>query len=54
MKRIDVHNHVIPETLVKAMQANPVYNTQIEGEGRDRVFIRGKTRFPFEIGRAHV
>ena len=48
MKRIDVHNHVIPETLVKAMQANPVYNTQIEGEGHNRVFIRGKVRFPFE------
>lgn len=47
MKRIDVHNHVIPETLVKAMQADPVYNTKIEGEGANRVFIRGKTRFPF-------
>ncbi len=48
MKRIDVHNHVIPETLVKAMQADPVYNTKIEGEGHNRVFIRGKVRFPFE------
>ncbi len=48
MKRIDVHNHVIPETIVKAMQDNPVYNTKIEGEGNDRVFIRGKVRFPFE------
>ncbi len=48
MKRIDVHNHVIPETLVKAMQADPVYNTKIEGEGANRVFIRGKVRFPFE------
>jgi aminocarboxymuconate-semialdehyde decarboxylase len=48
MKRIDVHNHVIPETLVKAMQADPVYNTRIEGEGASRVFIRGKVRFPFE------
>jgi len=48
MKRIDVHNHVIPETLVKAMQADPVYNTKVEGEGHNRVFIRGKVRFPFE------
>ena len=48
MKRIDVHNHVIPETIVKAMQENPVYNTKIEGEGHNRVFIRGKVRFPFE------
>ncbi|MBX3663527.1 MAG: amidohydrolase [Burkholderiales bacterium] len=48
MKRIDVHNHVIPETIVRAMQADPAYNTRIEGEGPDRVFIRGKVRFPFE------
>ncbi len=48
MQRIDVHNHVIPETIVKAMQENPVYNTKIEGEGHNRIFIRGKVRFPFE------
>jgi len=48
MKRIDVHNHVIPETIVKAMQENPVYNTKIEGEGHNRTFIRGKVRFPFD------
>ncbi len=48
MKRIDVHNHVIPETIVQAMQENPAYNTKIEGEGNNRVFIRGKVRFPFD------
>ena len=45
MKRIDLHSHVIPETIVRAMCENPVYNTRIEGEGDKRVFVRGKTRF---------
>jgi aminocarboxymuconate-semialdehyde decarboxylase len=45
VKRIDLHSHVIPETIVQAMRDNPVYNTKIEGEGDKRVFVRGKTRF---------
>ena len=45
MKRIDLHSHVIPETIVQAMRESPVYNTRIEGEGDKRVFVRGKTRF---------
>ncbi len=48
MKRIDVHSHVIPETIVKAMRENPdLYKTRIEGEGDKRVFVRGKVRFDF-------
>ncbi|MDH5535660.1 MAG: amidohydrolase family protein, partial [Betaproteobacteria bacterium] len=48
MKRIDVHSHVIPETLVAAMREQPdLYKTKIEGEGDKRVFVRGKVRFPF-------
>ena len=45
MKRIDLHSHVIPETIIQAMRGDPVYNTRIEGEGDKRVFVRGKTRF---------
>ncbi len=46
MKRIDLHSHVIPETIVRAMRDQPdVYNTRIEGEGHKRVFVRGKVRF---------
>ena len=46
MKHIDLHSHVIPETIIRAMREQPdVYNTQIEGEGHKRVFVRGKTRF---------
>lgn len=46
MKRIDVHSHVIPETIVKAMRENPdLYRTRIEGEGDKRVFVRGHVRF---------
>ncbi|MCW5603429.1 MAG: amidohydrolase [Burkholderiales bacterium] len=48
MKRIDVHNHVIPETIVQAMRENfDLYKTKIEGEGNRRVFVRGKVRFDF-------
>jgi aminocarboxymuconate-semialdehyde decarboxylase len=46
MKRIDLHSHVIPETIQRAMREQPdVYNTRIEGEGDKRVFVRGKVRF---------
>jgi aminocarboxymuconate-semialdehyde decarboxylase len=46
MKRIDVHSHVIPETIVQAMREQPeLYKTVIEGEGQQRKFVRGKVRF---------
>ena len=46
MKRIDLHSHVIPETIIQAMRDQPaIYNTRIEGDGAKRVFVRGKTRF---------
>jgi aminocarboxymuconate-semialdehyde decarboxylase len=46
MKRIDVHSHVIPETIVQAMREQPeLYKTVIEGEGHQRKFVRGKVRF---------
>ncbi|MGZ5091034.1 MAG: hypothetical protein ACXWCY_11885 [Burkholderiales bacterium] len=46
MKRIDLHSHVIPETIIQAMRDQPdVYRTRIEGEGHKRVFVRGRTRF---------
>lgn len=46
MKRIDVHSHVIPETIVQAMRENPdLYKTVIKGEGHARKFIRGTVEF---------
>jgi aminocarboxymuconate-semialdehyde decarboxylase len=45
MKRIDLHSHVIPETIVAAMSADPVYKTRIEGEGEKRAFVRGNVHF---------
>lgn len=45
MKRIDLHSHVIPETIVAAMSSDPAYNTRIEGAGDKRVFVRGNVRF---------
>ena len=46
MERIDLHSHVIPQTIIDAMRAEPqVYNTRIEGAGDKLVFVRGKTRF---------
>jgi aminocarboxymuconate-semialdehyde decarboxylase len=46
MKRIDLHSHVIPETIVQAMIDNfALYQTRVEGEGHHRVFVRGHTRF---------
>jgi aminocarboxymuconate-semialdehyde decarboxylase len=46
MKRIDVHSHVIPETIVQAMREQPqLYKTVIEGEGHQRKFVRGKVKF---------
>lgn len=46
MKRIDLHSHVIPETIVQAMRQNPeMYKTVIKGEGQTRKFIRGKIEF---------
>lgn len=46
MKRIDTHNHVIPETIIDAMRAQPeLYKTRIEGERGSYRFTRGKTTF---------
>jgi len=49
MKRVDMHSHVIPETIVQAWRERPeLYNTKVEGEGDQRTFIRGKVRFALE------
>lgn len=49
MKRVDLHNHVIPETIVEAWREQPdLYQTKVEGEGHKRVFVRGKVRFDLE------
>ena len=46
MKRIDVHSHVIPETIIQAMREQPaLYNTTIEGKGDELKFARGKVTF---------
>jgi aminocarboxymuconate-semialdehyde decarboxylase len=46
VKRIDTHNHVIPETIIQEMRAHPdIYKTVIEGEGHQRKFVRGKIKF---------
>ena len=46
MKRIDVHSHVIPETIQQAMREQPaLYKTAIEGEGNARKFVRGNVKF---------
>jgi aminocarboxymuconate-semialdehyde decarboxylase len=49
MKRIDLHSHVIPETMLEAWREQPeLYQTKVEGEGHNRVFVRGKVRFDLE------
>jgi len=46
VKRIDTHNHVIPETIIQEMRAHPdIYKTVIEGAGHARKFVRGKIKF---------
>jgi aminocarboxymuconate-semialdehyde decarboxylase len=46
VKRIDTHNHVIPEAIINAMREHPAsYHTRIEGERGSYRFVRGKTRF---------
>jgi len=46
VKRIDTHNHVIPETIIDAMKAHPdLYATRIEGKRGAYTFARGKTKF---------
>jgi aminocarboxymuconate-semialdehyde decarboxylase len=46
VKRIDLHNHVLPESYLQAVREQPdLYRTRIEGEGDARVFVRGKIRF---------
>ena len=42
---IDFHSHVIPETIIGAMRADPErYGTRIEDEGGKRYLVRGKLR----------
>ena len=46
MKRIDVHSHVIPETILQAMRENrDLYKTEIKGQGDQLKFVRGKVEF---------
>jgi aminocarboxymuconate-semialdehyde decarboxylase len=46
MKRIDVHSHVIPETIIQAMRDNrDLYKTEIKGQGDALKFVRGKVEF---------
>lgn len=46
MKRIDVHSHVIPETIIQAMRENrDLYKTEIRGTGDALKFVRGKVEF---------
>ena len=45
MKRIDFHSHVIPESIIDAMRADPeLYATRIEEQAGKRYFVRGKVR----------
>lgn len=45
LPRIDFHSHVIPETIIAAMKADPkLYGTTIEEHGGKRWFVRGKVR----------
>jgi aminocarboxymuconate-semialdehyde decarboxylase len=47
LKRIDCHNHVIPEPIIQAMREAPArYHTHIEGERGAYQFRRGKIAFP--------
>ena len=42
---IDFHSHVIPETIIAAMHADPGrYATRIEAEAGKRYLVRGKLR----------
>jgi aminocarboxymuconate-semialdehyde decarboxylase len=44
---IDLHNHVIPPTIIAAMRAQPErYATRIEGPAHAPVLVRGKLRLP--------
>ena len=46
MKRIDTHSHVIPESIIDAMRAQPdLYKTKITGERGKYLFTRGKITF---------
>jgi len=46
VKRIDTHSHVIPETIIDAMRAQPdLYNTKIGGTRGNYTFNRGKVTF---------
>lgn len=46
MKRIDTHSHVIPETIIDAMRAQPdLYKTNVTGTRGNYTFNRGKVTF---------
>jgi len=46
VKRIDLHSHVVPETIIAAMREKPeLYRSKIVEEGGTRWFTRGKARF---------
>jgi len=46
VKRIDTHSHVIPESIIDAMRAQPdLYKTKITGERGKYLFTRGKITF---------
>lgn len=45
IRRFDFHSHVIPETIIAAMRADPaLYGTTIEERDGKRWFVRGKVR----------
>lgn len=45
MQRIDFHSHVIPETIIAAMLADPaLFTSRIEEQPGRRFFVRGKVR----------
>jgi aminocarboxymuconate-semialdehyde decarboxylase len=49
-KRIDVHNHVIPDELLDAIAANPArFRMRIDGEGAKRKMVRAETGHAFPI-----
>ena len=47
MKRIDLHNHVIPQGVIDAVLADQAtFDTRIEGEGDKRRVVRKENSFP--------
>ena len=49
-KRIDIHNHVIPDELLDAIAADPArFRMRIDGEGAKRKMVRAETGHAFPI-----